>query len=216
MNNKGVIRVEVADDHPVVREGLTAIINQCRDMQVVAEAANGREAIDQFLCHRPDVVLMDLRMPEIDGVAAIQEIMRTHPDARIAVLTTYGGDQDIFRAFEAGAKGYLLKGSPKEMLMEAIRAAYRGELLIPPEIYVRLTEGRSGPHLSDREMGVLRCMVNGKSNREIAAELRIAEGTVKVHVHRILHKLGAKGRAEAISTTLKKGIVHLPESTSAQ
>src|SRR5216683_2560549 len=147
MNNKGVIRVEVADDHPVVREGLTAIINQCRDMQVVAEAANGREAIDQFLCHRPDVVLMDLRMPEI---------------------------------------------------------------------YVRLTEGRSGPHLSDREMGVLRCMVNGKSNREIAAELRIAEGTVKVHVHRILHKLGAKGRAEAISTTLKKGIVHLPESTSAQ
>src|SRR5260370_8090691 len=180
MNNKGVIRVEVADDHPVVREGLTAIINQCRDMQVVAEAANGREAIDQFLCHRPDVVLMDLRMPEIDGVAAIQEIMRTHPDARIAVLTTYGGDQDIFRAFEAGAKGYLLKGSPKQMLMEAIRAAYRGGLLIPPEIYVGLTGGKRGPPLSAHQMGMLGCILNRTSTPSTQYTLCTATRTIKM------------------------------------
>ena len=159
---------------------------------------------------------MDLRMPELDGISAIQEIMRTNPDARITVLTTYGTDNEIRRAFEAGAKSYLLKGNPKPALLDAIRTAYESELkqVVPPELVTKFVEGMREPRLSARELVVLGCMADGKSNVEIADKLGIEEGTVKVHVHRILFKLGVKSRAEAISTALKKGIVALPETGS--
>ncbi len=204
------ILIVVADDHPVVREGLRALVNSQRDMKVVAEAANGREAVQQFSLHSPDVLLLDLRMPEMNAIEAIQGILENAPDARIIVLSTYSGDEDIYRALKAGAKAYLLKDSPREQLLESIRSVYAGRLSIPPPIAARLAARLRNPNLTNREVDIARLIVTGKSNKEIGASLNITEGTVKVHVRHILKKLGAGGRAEAIRIALDRGIVHLP------
>lgn len=204
------IRTVVADDHPVVREGLRALVNSQRDMKVVGEAANGSEAVQQFFQHRPDVLLLDLRMPEMNAIEAIQGILEDAPEARIIVLSTYDGDEDIYRALKAGAKAYLLKDSPREQLLESIRSVHAGRLSIPPSIAVRLAARLRNPELTDREVDIARLMVAGKSNKEIGASLNITEGTVKVHVRHVLKKLSVGGRAEAIRVALDRGIVHLP------
>ena len=203
------IRTVIADDHPVVREGLGALVNSQRDMKVVGEAANGREAVQQFCLHRPDVLLLDLRMPEMGAVEAIQAILEKAPEARIIVISTYSGDEDIYRALKAGAKAYLLKDSPREQLLESIRSVHAGRLSIPPSIALRLAARLRNAELTDREVEIVRLMVAGKSNKEIGASLKITEGTVKVHVSHLLAKLGAGGRAEAIRIALDRGIVHL-------
>lgn len=212
MKAKEKIRIEVADDHPVVREGLVAIINQCNDMEVVAEAANGRDAVDLFVQKKPHLVLMDLRMPIVDGLTAIREIVRAAPDARIAALTTYASDEDIRQAFEAGARGYLLKGSPKLVLLDAIRSVYLGEQVLASELLPKVAETSRGRLLTVRELMVLRLIANGDSNAEIARNLGIHEGTVKVHVHRVLQKLEARSRSEAITIALKRGLLQIAES----
>ena len=204
------ILVVVADDHPVVREGLRALVNSQRDMKVVAEAANGREAVQQFFLHNPDVLLLDLRMPEMNAIEAIQGILEDAPEARMIVLSTYSGDEDIYRALKAGAKGYLLKDSPREQLIESIRSVYAGCLSIPPPIAARLAARLRNPNLTNREVDIAKLIVTGKSNKEIGALLNITEGTVKIHVRNVLKKLGAGGRTEAIRIALDRGIVHLP------
>lgn len=206
---EGVIRILIADDHPVVREGLAALIERRADMTVAAEAGNGREAVDRFREHRPDVTLMDLRMPQLDGVEAIGVIRQEFPAARVIVLTTYDGDEDIYRGLRAGAMAYLLKDAPREELLEAIRAVDAGQKRIPPEVAVKLTERMSSPTLTARELEVLRLLAQGKSNGEIGAVLFITEGTVKAHVNNILNKLGANDRTQAVTMALRRGIVRL-------
>ena len=203
------IRAVIADDHPVVREGLRALVDSQQDMRVVSEAANGQQAVQQFLLHRPDILLLDLRMPEMNGIEAIQAILEKVPEARIIVLSTYKGAEDIYQAMKAGAKAYLLKDSPREHLLESIRSVDRGHLSISSSIGERLTATLQGPKLTDREIEIMELVVCGKANKEIGASLRISEGTVKVHVGHILKKLGAGGRTEAIRIALERGIVHL-------
>jgi len=204
-----VIRVLVADDHQVVREGLVAMIGREPDMTVVAEAGNGRQAVEQFVGHRPDVALMDLRMPEMDGVEAITAIRERNPDARIIVLTTFDGDEDIYRGLRAGARAYLLKDAPGEELLECIRSVNRGKMCVPPTIAAKLAGRLSGSELTARELEVLNLMADGRSNREIAHALTITEGTVKAHVNNILNKMNVSGRTEAVTLAIKRGIVHL-------
>lgn len=203
-----MIRVLIVDDHPVVREGLAAMINRRPDMEVVAEAGNGREAVD--FCRRlgPDVTLMDLRMPMMGGVEATRAIRRDSPDARIIVLTTYEGDEDIYRALQAGARAYLLKDAPREELLQAIRTVDAGQRHLPPFVAGRLAEHLAGNDLTAREQEVLELIVAGKSNREIGADLSITESTVKVHVNSILGKLGVHDRTQAVTTALQRGLVH--------
>ena len=203
------LRVVIADDHPIVREGLHAVISDQPDMVVVGQAATGTEAVALALTERPDVVLIDLRMPELTGVDAIGIIRGQWPAAQVLVLTTYAGDEDIYRALEAGARGYLLKDTPRAELLEAIRAVARGQKRIPPEVAARLVERIGGPALTEREIDVLRLMANGRSNKVIGAELHISEGTVKFHVNHILGKLGAADRTQAVTVALQRGILHL-------
>jgi two-component system NarL family response regulator len=203
------IRILIADDHPIVREGLAALLNRAHDMEVVAEAGNGREALKEFLRCRPDVVLVDLRMPEMDGVDAILAIREQAPDARVIVLTTYDGDEDIYRGLRAGAKAYLLKDAPREELMECIRAVHAGRMWIPPDVAAKLATRMGDEDLTPRELEVLQLMVQGKSNKEIGNVLGVSEGTVKIHVNHILEKLKVSGRTEATSAALKRGIVRL-------
>ena len=205
------IRIVIGDDHPVVREGLLALVNSQHDMKVVSEAANGHQAVQQFLLHRPDVLLLDLRMPEMNGIEAIRAIFNKVPEAKVIVLSTYNGDEDIYQALKAGAKAYLLKDSPREQLLESIRCVDRGQFSIPSSIGERLAATVQGPKLTNREIETLKLMVFGKTNKEIGSSLRISEGTVKVHVGHILNKLGASGRTEAIRVALERGIVHLME-----
>jgi two-component system, NarL family, response regulator len=202
------IRIVVADDHPVVREGLAAILRRQPDMVVVGEAANGREALDLCLSHGPDLVLMDLRMPVMDGVTAAEAIQRGSPRTRVIVLTTYDGDEEIYQALRAGARGYLLKDVPREELLEAIRAVHAGRRRIPPPVAARLAERVGSPDLTVREKDVLTLIVKGKSNKEIGRALAITEGTVKGHVNNILGKLGVAGRTEAAIAAVQRGIVH--------
>lgn len=209
MNQSKVIRVLIADDHPVVRQGLAAMIEHEPDMTVVGQASDGREAVDIFRQLRPDVTLMDLRMPDMGGVAAITAICGEFDDARIIVLTTYDGDEDIYRGLRTGAKGYLLKDAEPEKLLEAIRAVNRGQKYIPPTVGAKLAERMGNPQLSERELEVLRLMATGKSNQEISAALCITEGTVKFHVNNILSKLGVKDRTQAVIAALKRGIASL-------
>lgn len=209
MTRTGAIRVLLADDHPVVREGLAALINRRPDMTVVAEAGTGREAAELFREQRPDIALIDLRMPEMDGVTAIRRIRADFPAARIIVLTTFDGDEDIYLALRAGARGYLLKDAPREDLLECIRCVYQGKTYLPSELAAKLAERLAGSELSAREHEVLQLMAAGKSNRQIAGVLFVAEGTVKVHVNNILHKLGVSARTEAVTVALKRGIVQL-------
>lgn len=222
MSQENPIRVLLADDHQVVRQGLAAIIEQQEDMSVVAEASSGREAVALFGEHAPDITLMDLRMPghagmperstsapEIDGVEAITAIRGKHPDARIIVLTTYDGDEDIYRGLHAGAKGYLLKDAGRESLLEAIRAVHAGHTRIPSDVAAKLAGRMGGPELTAREREVLGGMAAGKSNQGIARALFISEATVKTHVNSILNKLGVSDRTQAVTTALRRGIVHL-------
>jgi two-component system NarL family response regulator len=206
---KECIRILIADDHSVVREGLVSLVKRKSDMSVVAEASNGREAVDRWKENRPDVTLLDLRMPELDGVGAIKEIREIDPNAHILVLTTFDGDEDIYRAIKAGAKGYLLKDTAREALMESIRRVHAGETCIPPSLAAKLAERVSGEALSAREIEVLQRIAAGKSNKEIGAELFISEGTVKTHVKSIFSKLNVVSRTEAVATATRRGLIQL-------
>jgi DNA-binding NarL/FixJ family response regulator len=202
------IKIMVVEDHHVVRQGLVALLNAVAGMQVVAETADGGMALALFRKHIPDVVLMDLRLPGMSGVEAITHIRSQFPQARIIVLTTYDGDEDIHRALDAGARGYLLKGMSGDELMDAIRAVHSGRSRIPAQVAERLAERMVRPALTDRELGVLREIVSGKSNKEIGKELNISEATVKTHINSILGKLGVTDRTQAVTAAIQRGIVH--------
>jgi two-component system NarL family response regulator len=204
-----VIRLMIVDDHPIVREGLAAIINKQSDMAVAAEAADGQTAVELFREHRPDVSLMDLRLPAMSGVQAITAIRKEFPTARIIVLTTYDGDEDIYRALQAGAQGYLLKGMCREELLEAIRAVHSGLRRIPSPVATKLADRMGGSDLTARELEVLKLIAKGNTNKEVASELSITEATVKGHVNNILSKLGVSDRTQAVTTALQRGIVYL-------
>src|SRR5579883_462013 len=203
------IRILIAEDHAVVRDGLVAILNRQSDMMVVAEAENGQQAVELHRLHQPDITLMDLRMPKLEGVDAIAQIRVETPHACIIVLTTYDTDEDIYRGLQAGARGYLLKETEPDELLNAIRAIHRGQQYIPPDVGAKLVQRLSNPVLSERELAVLRAMAQGMSNAEIAAALSIGEGTVKSHVNRILSKLDVNDRTQAVIVAVKRGIVNL-------
>jgi DNA-binding NarL/FixJ family response regulator len=203
------IRILIADDHTVVREGLVSLVKRKSDMSVIGEATNGREAVELWKQHRPNITLLDLRMPELDGVGAIKEIRALDPNAHIVVLTTFDGDEDIYRAIKAGAKGYLLKDTAREALMECIRKVHAGETCIPPTLAAKLADRVSGEALSTREIEVLQRIAAGKSNKEIGAELFISEGTVKTHVKSIFSKLDVVSRTEAVATATRRGLIQL-------
>jgi len=203
------IRVLIADDHVTVREGLAAMIGRQPDMIVVGEAANGREAVDLWLKHRPDVTLLDLRMPLLDGLGAIDEIHRQDDSARIIVLTTFDTDADLSNAIKAGAKGYLLKDAQREELLEAIRKVHAGATCIPPSLVAKLAAGMSNESLTGRELDVLALLARGKSNKEIGTNLYISETTVKSHLRSIFTKLNVLSRTGAITTASRRGLVQL-------
>jgi DNA-binding NarL/FixJ family response regulator len=203
------IRILIADDHSVVREGLVSLVKRKSDMVVVGEASNGREAVELWKEHRPDVTLLDLRMPELDGVGAIKEIRQLDENAHIVVLTTYDGDEDIYRAIKGGAKAYLLKDTARDALVETVRRVHAGETYLPPQLAAKLAERVSGEALSPREIEVLQRMAVGKSNKEIGAELFISEGTVKTHIKSIFSKLDVVSRTEAVATANRRGLIQL-------
>ncbi|PSB42773.1 DNA-binding response regulator [Cyanosarcina cf. burmensis CCALA 770] len=203
------MRVLIADDHSIVRQGLATIVNRDPEMTVIAQAEDGQQAIELFRQHQPDVTLMDLRMPQVGGVEAISAICAQFKSARIIVLTTYDGDEDIYRGLHAGAQGYLLKDAKPNELLQAIRTVARGQQYIPPEVGAKLVQRLSNPELSDRELEVLGLMAQGMSNLDIATTLIIGESTVKSHVNRILGKLGVSDRTSAVIVAVKRGIVNL-------
>jgi DNA-binding NarL/FixJ family response regulator len=203
------IRILTVDDHPVLREGIAAILASETDMVLVAEAGNGREAIEQFRTHRPDITLMDLQMPLMGGAETILAIRKEFPDARIIVLTTYSGDAQADRAFKAGAHGYLLKSMVRKELVETIRTVHAGRKRIPPEIAVELAEHHADDALTEREIDVLQQVASGNANKIIADKLEISEETVKAHMRKILSKLGANDRTHAVAIALKRGIIEI-------
>jgi DNA-binding NarL/FixJ family response regulator len=203
------IRLLVVDDHPVVRGGLVALLGTVDSMQVVAEANDGAEAVRQYGAHQPDVTLMDLRLGAVSGVEAIKQIREAWPQARIIVLTTFDGDEDIYRAMQAGAKGYLLKGMSVDDLISAVRTVHQGRMRIPAEIAEKLAQRMGGPQLTHRELEVLQAIVRGRSNKEIASDLSISEATVKTHINSLLGKLGVTDRTQASTAAIQRGIVHL-------
>ena len=209
MNNSQPIRILIVDDHLVVRMGLRSMIDSQPDMKVVAEAANGNEAVQAYREHRPDIVLLDLRMPQLNGVEATVAIRRQFPEAFIIVLTTYDGDENIYRALRAGAHAYLLKDIPRDEFLAAVRAVHRGQYCIPPAIAARLAQRMPLVELSTREREVLKLIVEGMSNKEVASTLAISESTVKNHVNSILAKLKVKDRTQAAMSALRRGIVTL-------
>jgi len=209
MSRDNPIRILIADDHLVVRMGLAALISTQPDMIVVAEAGGGKAAIDLFREHRPDVTLMDLRMPEVNGIEAITKIRSEFPDARFIVLSSFDGDEDIHRALQAGARAYLLKNALRDGVIDAIRAVHSGLRRIPESVANRLAERMDREELTARELDVLKLIVGGKSNKQIAAQLKVTEGTVKIHINNILSKLGVSGRTQAATFALQRGIVHL-------
>ena len=204
------IRVMTVDDHPIFRGCLAALLAAYPDLKLVAEAGNGRQAVELFRVHRPDVTLMDLSMPVMGGAEAIGHIIAEFPDARIIALTTWDGDGDIHRALEAGARGYLLKDVVSHEVADAIRSVHRGGRVLPPAVAQRLAEFTPRIDLTDRELEVLTHMAQGKSNKEIGVALGRTEATVKVHVLHILQKLDAADRTEAVTIGLKRGLIHLP------
>jgi DNA-binding NarL/FixJ family response regulator len=203
------IRVLCVDDHPLLREGITALLASQPDMTLVGEASNGREAIELFRLHRPDITLMDLQMPEMNGVDAMIAICQEFPGARIIVLTTYTGDVQVLRALKAGARAYLLKGLLRKELLETIRLVHAGQKRMPLEVATELAEHATDDALSLREIEVLRLVSGGNANKEIAAQLSITEETVKGHIKNILAKLGANDRTHAVTIGLKRGIIDL-------
>ena len=204
---KTVIRVLVAEDHTIVRDGLVALICQQSDMEVVADAGDGQQAVDLWRKHRPDIALMDLKMPGVDGVAAIERIRGIDPEARIIVLTTYAGDEDIYRALRAGAKAYLLKDMRREDLFDCIHHVNAGRTLLPPEIASKLAERMPAGELTPREQEVLRLLAEGKPNKLIGADLAISEVTVKSHVQSLFRKLNVLSRTEAIAVAGRRGLL---------
>ena len=209
MKKERTIRVLIADDHPIVREGLRTLVSRQGDMKIVAEAATGSEAVDQCVRHKPDVALIDLRMPDLNGVEAISAIRAQVPSVRAIVLTTYDGNEDVYRSLRAGAKAYLLKDAPRDELLGCIRTVHQGKTWISPLAAANLAARLNEEALTHRETEVLRLVVAGKSNKEIAAALFVTEGTIKLHVNHLLRKLKVSGRTEAISQAVKRGIVHL-------
>jgi DNA-binding NarL/FixJ family response regulator len=203
------IRILTVDDHPVLREGIAAVLSAEPDMVLIGEANNGREALEQFRIHRPDITLMDLQMPVMGGSDAIAAIRKEFPDARIIVLTTYSGDAQAGRAFKAGAYGYLLKSMLRKELVETIRIVHGGRKKMPPEIAVELVEHHAEDALSGREIEVLRQLGTGNSNKMIADNLNLSEETVKAHMRNILSKLGANDRTHALAIALKRGIIEI-------
>jgi len=203
------IKLLVVEDHHIVRQGLIALLNTVPDMQVVAEASDGKIGVDLFRQHRPDVALMDLRLPNMGGAEAVAAIRQEFPEARIIVLTTFDGDEDIYRALQAGARGYLLKGMSGDELLDAIRAVHAGKTRIPAVVAERLANRMSGHELTPREMAVLELIVRGQSNKEIGASLSITEATVKTHINSMLSKLGVTDRTQAATTAIQRGLVHL-------
>ena len=203
------IRVMVVDDHQVVRQGLVALINTEPGLMTVAEASDGQQAVEMFRQYRPDITLMDLRLPGMGGVDATRLIRQEFPTAKIIVLTTYDGDEDIYRALKAGAQGYLLKGVSFDDLLDAIRTVHAGARRIPPAVAERLAERMAGQELTGRELQVLELIVKGRSNKDISTELSISEATVKSHINSLLSKLGVNDRTQAATSALQRGIVHL-------
>jgi DNA-binding NarL/FixJ family response regulator len=208
MSEQAPIRVLCVDDHPLVRKGIASILANESDMKLVAEAGGGREAVEMFRLHHPDVTLMDLRMPDMDGTEATRAIRREFPDAKILALTSYDGDQDIYRALEAGVRGYLLKEMVHTDVLHAIRTVHSGKKLMPPEVSERLSE-YFPQALTPREVEVLSFVARGLANKEIAEKLGTAGGTVKMHIQNILGKLGASDRTHAVTIAIQRGILHL-------
>jgi len=204
-----VIRMLAVDDHPLLREGIAALIGNQTDMQLVAEASNGREARELFRKHRPDITLMDLQMPDMSGIDAIHSIRGEFPDARIIVLTTHAGDIQVSRALQAGARGYLLKGSLRKELLETIRAVHAGQKRISSELAVEIAEHAADDALTPRELDVLRLVAGGNANKEVGARLSLTEETVKSHVRSILAKLKANDRTHAVAIGVRRGIIDL-------
>ena len=204
---KETIRLLIVEDHNVVRQGLVALLNVVEGLEVVGEAADGVEAIAEYRKSRPDITLVDLRLPKLSGVEVIQRIRMEAPHARLIVLTTYDGDEDIYRALKAGAKGYLLKGMTTQELIATIREVHAGRAHIPPAIAEKLAERMGTEDLTPREAEVLEQIVNGKSNKEIATELAISEATVKTHINSLLSKLGVTDRTQAATAAIRRGIV---------
>jgi two-component system NarL family response regulator len=203
------IRVLVADDHPIVRQGVIANVKPQPDMMVVAEAGDGLEALALIKEHSPDVVLLDLRMPGMDGLDVVAEVSRAKLKSRVVIMTTFESEEDVHRAIKAGARGYLLKDSTQEEILDAIRRVSLGETYLPARIVQKVAEGMRKPELSPREIEVLQCVAAGKSNKEIGVQLFIAEGTVKTHVKSLLEKLAVVGRTGAIREAVHRGLVRL-------
>ena len=204
-----LIRILTVDDHPMLREGIASLVASQSDMELVAEASTGREALEQFRNHQPDLTLMDLQMPDMDGIEAMVAIRGEFPEARIIVLTTYKGDVQVLRALKAGARAYLLKGLLRKELLETIRAVHRGEKRISPEVAALLADHLVDEALTSREIDVLRLIAGGNANKLIGDQLSITEETVKGYVKSIFSKLGAKDRTHAVTVALKRGIIHL-------
>ena len=209
MNKEAKIRVFSVDDHPIMHEGIAALINSQPDMLIVAESSNGRDALPKFREHRPDVTLMDLRLPDMSGIDSMLGILQEFPAARIVILTMFDGDVEIGRALKAGAYGYLLKTMPPKELVEVIRKVHQGKKYIPAEIAASLAEHLSDELLTERELEVLRRVGGGNRNRDIAEQLFISEETVKVHIKHIMEKLGASDRTQAVAVALRRGIIQL-------
>jgi two-component system, NarL family, response regulator len=203
------IRALVADDHPMMREGLKAFLNGRKDMRVVGEAANGREAITQFFAKKPDVAIIDLRMPDMDGVEVIATIRQRLRSARIIIYSAYDLDEDIYRSLRAGALGFLLKSDSREHLIDCIFSVIDGNAWLPPRVSSALAQRVAGPTLTTREKEVLRLVAEGKTNKEIGAGLGVTEGTAKSHLSHLIHKLGADNRSGAVAVAVKRGIVRL-------
>lgn len=203
------IRILTVDDHPLLRDGIAALVNNEEDMKVVAEASGGREAIERFREHRPDITLMDLRMPDMDGIDAMVAIIQKYPEARIIVLTTYSGDALILRALKAGAQGYLLKGLLRKELLDTIRSVHTGRKRISSEVALQVANHAVDGLLTSREIDVLQLIAEGNANKVVADRLAISEDTVKAHVRNILSKLGANDRTHAVTIALKRGIIDL-------